>query len=88
MEYSFLQVEKLEPVSTHAGRSKFFYRSKLTSIKKNYTVDNQLGGQDNYFENLYRGAYRQDKKLTERTWLFLFKYLIVLKNIKNIQSIQ
>jgi len=77
--FSFLDLSKLQLLAL--SNNKFFYKSKVVTAKRDYTKDYQLGGQDNYFINLSRAAYRQDDKLTERTWKFLFKYSVVARQI-------
>jgi len=78
-KFSFLELSRLKLIAS--SNNKFLYKSDVIKNLKDYRLDYQLGGQDNYFINLSRGAYRRDSTLTERTWKFLFKYLVVAKQI-------
>jgi SAM-dependent methyltransferase len=75
----FLDLSKLELLDSN--NNKFLFKSKAINFNYNYGKDYQLGGQNNYFDNLSAGGYRRDGKFTERTWKFLLKHFIVTKKI-------
>ena len=74
-DFSFLKMNSLDLV---ASKSPFFlFKNRFLDEKEDYGKKYQLGGQDNYFLNLSKGAYRKDDLLTSRTWFFLFKHFLV-----------